>query len=245
MTICLTNLQDMTSLVPSGRQPNETKYCTEERKTSPVRQSQRIRPLFNRESPKFARHSRQHSLKPYRIWRQHLLPVGSYRSSNRKTTENAASDSFDCIKSNAVSKASSNFSRVNNIGNVFQLSGVSFRLTPPCGGLLVEINWGKQLLTLICLKASKDLFLWLWTAFACLFQVDLPVRMQERIASAFYLHSTLWIPASWRFFRTFWLKCSLAWSTKSDTIKKRYAIFTFSLNVMARVVDRYFYYVEI
>ena len=46
---------------------------------------------------------------------------------------NAASDGFVCIKSNAVSKAPS------YVGNVFELSGVAFRLAPPYGGLLVFI----------------------------------------------------------------------------------------------------------
>ena len=36
-----------------------------------------------------------------------------------------------------MSKASSNFSLVKNIGNVFELSGLAFRLVPLYGGLLV------------------------------------------------------------------------------------------------------------
>ena len=40
------------------------------------------------------------------------------------------------VKSNGVSKASSSFSS-ENIGSVFELSDVAFRLAPPYGGLLV------------------------------------------------------------------------------------------------------------
>ena len=54
----------------------------------------------------------------------------------RKTTENAAFDGFVCVKSSAVSKTSSNFLS-EDIGNVFDLSGVAFRLAPPYGGILV------------------------------------------------------------------------------------------------------------
>ena len=48
---------------------------------------------------------------------------------------------FVCIKSNAVSKASSNFSseEYRNIGNVFELSGVAFCLALPYTGLLVPL----------------------------------------------------------------------------------------------------------
>ena len=41
-----------------------------------------------------------------------------------------------CIKCIAVSRASSN-SQEKNIGSVFELSSVAFRLAPPHGGLFV------------------------------------------------------------------------------------------------------------
>ena len=44
-----------------------------------------------------------------------------------------------CVKSNAVSKASSNFSS-DDFGNVLELSSVAFRLAPPHAGLLVNVS---------------------------------------------------------------------------------------------------------
>ena len=61
----------------------------------------------------------------------------------RKTAENAASVRFVCIKSNAVSRRVQIF-RVKNIGEVFELNGVAFRLAPPYGGLLA-IKLGSRL----------------------------------------------------------------------------------------------------
>ena len=55
----------------------------------------------------------------------------------RNRTKNAASDGFACIKSNALSRRIQ-IARVRNIGNVLEYSGLSFRLDPPYGGLLVK-----------------------------------------------------------------------------------------------------------
>ena len=55
--------------------------------------------------------------------------------------ENAASDGFVCIKSNGVSKASSDFSSEEyRMGNVFEFNGVAFRLALPNDGFLVRQN---------------------------------------------------------------------------------------------------------
>ena len=56
----------------------------------------------------------------------------------RKMAEHAASDGFVYIKSNAMSKASSIY-RVKNIGKVFEISGLAFRLAPTYGRLLVIV----------------------------------------------------------------------------------------------------------
>ena len=61
-----------------------------------------------------------------------------------------SSDGFVCMKSNAMPKAFSNFSS-GNIGNVFKLSSVAFRLAQPYGGLLVGYNFTHRLsIVLIC-----------------------------------------------------------------------------------------------
>ena len=53
-----------------------------------------------------------------------------------------------------MSKASSNF-RVKNIGNVFELSGVAFRLAKPYGGLLV-FSKPTIMLDIAALVCSQD-----------------------------------------------------------------------------------------
>ena len=73
------------------------------------------------------------------IWdsqRNRICVISWHFSKFEKIADNAERDGFVCIKSNAVSKASSNFS--SDISNVFELSGVAFHLAAPYGGLIVR-----------------------------------------------------------------------------------------------------------
>ena len=66
-------------------------------------------------------------------------PTTSGRKLQRKTVEIAASDGLVCIKSNER-RSRIQISRVKNIGNVFELSGLALRLAQPYGGPLVELH---------------------------------------------------------------------------------------------------------
>ena len=83
----------MTSLAVSGRLQNVIKYCTEVCKTRPPSQSRIIRPLFNLESPNFARTSMPTENKAA-LNMTSPATSGQHLSKLQNTAENAASDGF-------------------------------------------------------------------------------------------------------------------------------------------------------
>ena len=94
--------------------------------------------------------ARQLAAQMCRKWRHWLLPIGIYRGSKngrkcRIRRLYLTVSTVQCgIRPNALMQCQRRLqiTRVKNIGNILEQSGVAFRLAPPYGGLLVELfSW--------------------------------------------------------------------------------------------------------
>ena len=133
-TIGLTNIPERTSLATFGRLQIAIKYCT--KRPGSGRTEANISILFNL----ISQACRDIRADIFEAILDMTSPAASGRQLSKFKKRPKMSHPTAVFALSALSKASSNFSREEYISNLFELSGVAFRLATPFGGLLIQVN---------------------------------------------------------------------------------------------------------